>query len=636
MLNVKFNCNCIALLCPLKEVPLKTWRLDRITSFGQSGGILTFESCATCSDPDAARCSINVVQEKPSTMLNIMERAIRNNPNTGEIHYERSILGDIYHCDHDCSQPRFLVPAHSDPNLYRSASASPQKGMLVPVDIHHHLDAVPSNTLESNSNDSGLPGTPQQPDALSISSSIPSPTGSHKSPPSFKPMEVTSPYRSPAHSGQSQAKKVRSMSDSRPSPHAAESWRLYARRQSDESSSSSSPKYASVDTQKMLMTDSQPQHHHQPQLMYAMISHEPYPKLVRKDNPISPVPYATVQTPNGFFSDAPQVSRERYDRLQQLQPVGESDHDGMAIYDEPCCEPCSNPFSHSPSPAPVHQSRKSSRSSSVGANSSPTHSSRSPKISVQSTSSYNYPPGSDVREREEDFEELPPRIPKHKRRRPPVKELVKLNGSAQTNKLEPRVRLHSTSEILDPPRPFHASYKQRGSMEDLRATGVGKARDRSHSVANAGIERHLRGSVDFLARLQEEEASLNKVLDASKKERSEELLEAQDRVCELSRRFKFSMDELEYDEPDPDTVLETCSNLADYQRHVYSAPSNIDKVLTKVANNSVHAYAYKIAIPLANTEYDVPRSKAPVPDLRKLRSDAPPKPIRFMATEQVH
>ena len=51
MLNVKFNCNCIALLCPLKEVPLKTWRLDRITSFGQSGGILTFESCATCSDP---------------------------------------------------------------------------------------------------------------------------------------------------------------------------------------------------------------------------------------------------------------------------------------------------------------------------------------------------------------------------------------------------------------------------------------------------------------------------------------------------------------------------------------------------------------------------------------------------------
>ena len=118
MLNVKFNCNCIALLCPLKEVPLKTWRLDRITSFGQSGGILTFESCATCSDPDAARCSINVVQEKPSTMLNIMERAIRNNPNTGEIHYERSILGDIYHCDHDCSQPRFLVPAHSSLFIY--------------------------------------------------------------------------------------------------------------------------------------------------------------------------------------------------------------------------------------------------------------------------------------------------------------------------------------------------------------------------------------------------------------------------------------------------------------------------------------------------------------------------------------
>ena len=632
MLNVKFNCNCIALLCPLKEVPLKTWRLDRITSFGQSGGILTFESCSTCSDSVASRCSINVIQEKPSIMLNIMEKAIRNNPNTGEIHYERSILGDIYHCDHDCSQPRSLMRAYSDQTLNRSVSASPQKmhrGMMVPVDIHYPLDAVPSSTLESN--DSGLPGTPQQPDALSISSSIPSPTET----PSSKQKERTSPYRSPTHSGQPQVKKVRSMSDTRPSPHAGDSWRLYARRQSDESSStSSSPKYASVESQKILMNDSHAQPQHHPRLMYAMISHDTYPKLVRKDDPVSPVPYATVQTPNRFFSDAPRVSRERYDRLQ-LQPVDE--YDGMAIYDEPCCEPCNNPFSLSPSPAPVHQSRKSSRSSSVGANSSPTHSSMSPKTSIQSTVSYNYPPGSDVREREEDFEELPPQIPKHRRRRPPVKELVKLNGGVRTEKLQPaRARLHSTSEVLDSSRPrtnFQTSYKLRGSMGDLTVPAAGKARGRSHSVANAGIERHLRESADFLARLHEEDETLNKVLNASKKERSEELLEAQDRVCELSRPFKFSMDELEYDEPDPDTIFETCSNLADYQRHVYSAPSNIDKVLTKVANDSVHAYAYKIAIPLANTQYDVPRCKAPVPDLRKVRSDAPPKPIRLLSTE---
>ena len=563
-----------------------------------------FESCATCSDSGAAKCSINIIQEKPSTILNILERAIRNNPNTREVHLERSILGDVYHCDHDCSQPRFLVPAYSDPNLFRSASVSPQKGLVVPVHIHDHLETVPSCTLDSS--DSGLPGTPQHPDTLSVSSSIPSPTGSNKSTPSLKTREKTSPHRLRSHSNQ--MKENRSMSDTKPIFGEGR-----VRRQSEPQQFH---QRVSDETQKM--SENLAQHHH-PRLMYAMINHETTPKLVRKDNPTSPVPYATVQTPNRFFSDTAPPVKERYNRLQ---PLDEPDYDNQVIYDEPNCEPCDNPFS--PSSWSAHESRKNSASSGVGANSC-----KSPIHSCASQS--NYRPGSDVREREEDFVEITPHLPKH-RRRPPVKELVKLNDGVLVEKPRPlRTRLHSTSELLDSPQPknnFHTPHKIRGSMDDL-------ARRRSKSVAT-GSERQLKGSTDLLARLHEEDEMLNKVLDASKKQRNEELLEARDRVGELNRPFKFSMDELEYDEPDPDAVFETCSNLAEYQRHVYSSPSHIDKVLTKVTSDSVRGYAYKIAIPLANTQYDVPRTKAPVPDLSKVRHDAPPKPVRHKSTDQFY
>ena len=605
-LNVKFNSNCIALLCPIKEVPLKTWRLDCVTSFGQCGGIFMFESCATCSDSGAAKCSINIIQEKPSTILNILERAIRNNPNTGEVHLERSILGDVYHCDHDCSRPRFLVPAYSDPNLFRSASVSPQKGLVVPVHIHDHLETVPSSTLDSS--DSGLPGTPQHPDTLSVSSSIPSPTGSNKSTPSLKTKEKTSPHRLRSHSNQ--MKENRNISDTRPPPIFGEG---RVRRQSEPQQF-----HQRVSDETQNMSENLAQHHH-PRLMYAMINHETTPKLVRKDNPTSPVPYATVQTSNRFFSDTTPPVKERYNRLQ---PLDEPDYDNQVIYDEPNCEPCDTPFS--PSSWSAHESRKNSASSGVGANSC-----KSPIHSCASQS--NYRPGSDVEEREEDFVEIPPQIPKH-RRRPPVKELVKLNDGVLVEKPRPlRTRLHSTSELLDSPQPknnFHTPHKIRGSMDDL-------ARRRSKSVAT-GSERQLKGSTDLLARLHEEDEMLNKVLNASKKQRNEELLEARDRVGELNRPFKFSMDELEYDEPDPDAVFETCSNLAEYQRHVYSSPSHIDKVLTKVTSDSVRGYAYKIAIPLANTQYDVPRTKAPVPDLSKVRHDAPPKPVRHKSTDQFY
>ena len=226
--NVKFHVNCIALVCPLTEAPIKKWRLDHITSFGQCGGILTFECCTICSEASTARCCINIVQEKPSTILNLMEKAIRNNPNTGEIHYERSILGDIYHCDHDCCQTQRLLPAFSDPNIFRSATSSPHKGITtVPVDVHADFD-IPSNTLGSN--DSGLPGTPKQPDTLSINSNIPSPTQQNSR---------SSPYRS----GRYQNHRLRSMSTTEPSqlsPYMGDALMQYARRQSDESQRTSS------------------------------------------------------------------------------------------------------------------------------------------------------------------------------------------------------------------------------------------------------------------------------------------------------------------------------------------------------------------------------------------------------------
>lgn len=620
MVNVKFNSNCIAILCPIKETPLKTWRLDHITSFGQCGGILTFECCCSCSDPNASRCSINIVQEKPATILNIMERAIRNNPNTSEIHYERSILGDIYHCSHECGLGR-LLSAHSDPNIFRSCSASPLKGFTVPIDLHSSLNLAhaPSNTLESN--DSGLPGTPQAEESLSLASSIPSPTGSNKSNPSFKQKE-RSPFRSPKHSSQQSSQlhyKGRSMSDSRPTPNARDALKSYASRQSDDPTLT--PRYATPTVHRQVNEQS-PQHHH-PRLTYAMISHDASPKLVKKvdskqsSSVDSSVTYATVK--NGSSSENGDVTpqlRERKSTYNRLQPVNE-DQEG-AIYDVPNCD-FSTPFS--PQSSPAHRSRRISEPS------------RSPRRSVITP----YRPGSDRRDRAEDYDEPPP-VPKHRRPLkevpPPVSQLHQKNGM-QIDRQFPRRRLQSSSDVLESGRPMSSTPpRSRGSVDDLLQT----SRNRSNSVTSVAFHhnRQLKGSSDLLAKLHEEEEKLTKVLAQSRRERNDELLEARDRLGELNRPFHFNIDDLDYDEPDPDMILETCSNLVDYRSHIYSAPSQVDKVLTKVANNSVRGYAYKITIPVANTQYDVPRRAAAAADLSYVRSDAPPKPIRCSSIENLH
>lgn len=378
---------------------------------------------------------------------------------------------------------------------------------------------------------------------------------------------------------------------------------------------------------------------HKPRLTYAMISHELPPKLIRSQNgPPSPVTYATVHTK---FDAPPQLPRDKYDRLQRVDEMYESDH---AIYDEPNCEPVNgSPFS--PPMTPAHRSRKKSTSSaSSGTQSQSDRESsvfRSPARTSATSASVitnGYHHGRDAADRAEDFEDLPPAVPTRHRRQRPVKELVTLK-TVPVDSQPYRRRLQSSSEVLDSGAPRYSHLPQlkrcRGSMDDLDKVG----RDRSHTSMVDSWEHHrdrkLKGSTDLLARLQEEEDKLSKVLVASRKERNEELTEAKDRVSELRRPFRYPGDN-DYDEPDTDTLLETSSNLLDYRSHLYSAPGNVDKVLTKVASDNVRGYAYKVAIPVANTQYDVPRRTAPAPDLSKVRDDAPPKPRRFASPEYLN
>lgn len=175
IVNVQFTSNYIALICPVQEISLKRWRLEHITSFGQCGGTLTFECCPRCSDPTANRCSLNIKQEKPATILSLMEKTVRKNPNTNEIHYERSILGDIYHCSHSCGSPK-LFSAHSESNLTKIYGGVGSPVRMVKTDTSPPSAAegeatlIHSNTLDSN--DSGIPGTPPQLDDSPRSSSI--------------------------------------------------------------------------------------------------------------------------------------------------------------------------------------------------------------------------------------------------------------------------------------------------------------------------------------------------------------------------------------------------------------------------------------------------------------------------------
>ena len=637
--NVKFNSNCVMILCPIKETSLKTWLLHKITSFGQCGGILTFECCSHCCESTASltRCSINLLQEKPTIILNIMERAIRTNPNTSEIHYERSILGDIYHCAHDCGQPGRLMPAYSDPNLFRGGSISPQKPFATQIDVHILEEP---GTLESS--DSGLPGTPQADESISLSSSgLPSPTASNRSNP------LSREVRSPRH----QPRQLRS-------PSMDEDVRKAPVRSRKSEDVPCSPYYVAMRTFSDSRLPQSPTKH--VRLNYAMITHDPAPKLVQsgeysRDN-YKPVPYAMVNTEEA----PPQQPRERRNNYNKLRPLEESFEADDVIYDVPNCEPpLTNPFS--PSSTPSHHSYREALSKSPPTLRTPSMSPingyhrtspttvlniRSPLHSITSS----YTPGTDVQDREEDYQDLPPPLPKHRplwQQNKATRQQARLQptttGSNHHLKL-PRRRLQSSSDILDAPKGSSGfeAHKENGTstVDDLQ---VSSPRTRSQSIGPNGYDnRQLeKTSNDFLKRLHEEEEKLSKVLAASRRERNEELgeEESRDRVTELNRAYKFDLDDLDYENFDPDLILETCSNLVDYHSPRSQAgylAGRADRVMTKEVSNNVRGYAYKVQIPFSNTQYDVPRRTAAAPDLSRLRADAPPKPKRYTSSEQLH
>ena len=260
MVNVQFATNYIALLCPLREISIKRWRLEHIASFGQCGGMLTFECCTRCSDPNTSRCSLNIKQEKPATILSLMEKKIRNNPNTNEIHYERSILGDIYHCSHQCSNSPKLLPAFSESNLTQlSTNSSPFASRrrhdlevsLPPPDIDHNTSSY--HTLLEN-HDSGL-GTPQQEDSPDFSGFPSSPITLKSSGKPTSPARKPNKYTSPGH-------RSRSNSDNKYSTAAPSRYSSTpTRSETDESSGSELGQVSStfssrqaIETKKSLQT----------------------------------------------------------------------------------------------------------------------------------------------------------------------------------------------------------------------------------------------------------------------------------------------------------------------------------------------------------------------------------------------
>ena len=652
--NIKFTSNCIAVVCPIKEASLKTWLLHKITSFGQCGGIFTFEVCPHCSDSSGSvhRCSINLIQEKPTIILNILERAIRSNPNTSEIHYERSILGDIYHCGHDCTQPGRLVPAYSDPNIFSSGgSFSPPRTPRASVEVY--------TREQVESIDSGLPGTPQPEE---LSNGIPSPTSSYRS----------NPFRSPRHQVHFP-----------PGEEELERHPVFRRRQSDETpmrrrsdNLPSSPPAESSPVKLML-----PNHG---RVQYALIDHSAPARMIRPEeytietqHTTETSPNLTATVPSGETATVysteqePKERRNTYNKLKTLEESTEAVDD--VIYDVPNCEFLSDPFMPSPpspqydvdttavtrspnhhaltspspnhhalaSPSPNHHALASpSPNHHALASPSPNHARTSPigSPAILSPSHQKYTAGTDVQDREEDYAEawisaFPRRKAGPGKREAQVTRLPK-NHALAVRDTGSRKRFQSSSDILD--GPMATSFANR--TRDVIQNG-GVYRPRTASVCLNSSDRHLeKASNDFLKRLNEEEEKLSKVLAASRKERNEEIMEeARDRLGDLNKAYMFTLDDLDHEYSDPDTILETCSNLVDYQTrsHPSYLPGSALPVHKEPTNN-IKGYAYKVTIPFTNTQYDVPRRAAAAPDLTTMSQDAPPKPKRHVSTEHLY
>ena len=558
-------------------------------------------------------------------ILNILERLIRSNPNTSEIHYERSILGDIYHCGHDCTQPGRLMPAYSDPNIFSSGgSFSPPRTPRASVDVHT------SEQVESI--DSGLPGTPQPEE---LSNGIPSPTSSYRS----------NLFRSPRH-----------QIHFPPSEEELERHPVFVRRQSDETpmrrrsdNLPSSPTYSMVKTAES--SPIKPMLPNHGRVQYALIDHSSPARMIRPEeyaketqykteNPAATTAAVETATTVDTTEQEPKERRNNYNKLKTLEESTEAVDD--VIYDVPNCEFLSDPFMPSPV-SPQYDIDTATVTKSPNHHTlspSPNHVRTSPIPSpvVLSPSHQRYTAGTDIQDREEDYAEawvspLPTRKAGARKREKQVTPRPR-NHALAVRDTGSRKRFQSSSDVLDGPTATSTANHRKDAVQN-----GGVPRPRTASVVLNSSDRHLeKASNDFLKRLNEEEEKLSKVLAASRRERNEEMMEeARDRLGDLNKPYAFTLDDLDHDYSDPDTILETCSNLVDYQTrsHPSYLPGRMFPVHKEPTNN-IRGYAYKVTIPFTNTQYDVPRRAAAAPDLTTMNQDAPPKPKRHVSTEHLY
>ena len=279
-------------------------------------------------------------------------------------------------------------------------------------------------------------------------------------------------------------------------------------------------------------------------------------------------------------------------------------NENEGIYDtpfEPTYWEVTDNDAYSPPPAGVSGSQRSSRSESS------TGTPYTVRVTSARSISNLYTPGSDTKDRDEDLRELSchfPGVPNRNKRgpRPQAKEVVKIINSVPPQQSSSRrSRLHSTGDVLDCMPEFKRSPRRnfRGSVDNLSQAG------RTH------------GSNDMLSKLREQDELLTKFLARSRNERNDEL---GDTRHDLNRPYRSF-------EPDCMSPTNTRSG-----RSSAASDRGVDRVLTKVASDTVRGYAYKIQIPLSDTVYDVPRRSAPAPNLANMRSDAPPKPQRYITS----
>lgn len=457
---------------------------------------------------------------------------------------------------------------------------------MVPIDIHEF--EIPFSTLSSGkSNDSGLPGTPPlQQEILSLNgSSIPSPSElSNKSSTNTDHLVRSSTRSSISSIGPMHS---RSLSETAQSPE--ENYQACRKRSE---------------------TDPQPPNRFS-RLNYTDVKTNSSPLRSRIEDPVQ---YTSIQLGSRIVNSP---SKDKRLSQQKLQPVDEND----GIYDLPNCEPpywevADNGVFSPPMMTPGN-SKFDPTSNLVALR----------KSMAQSTSSI-YTPGSDLKERDEDFEDLPPvpnRLCRMGAARPPAKEPVRLDGGYNGFQPRGRSRLHSTGDVLDCKQHFmgQTSRSRMGSVDNLANAGRSDISDYSQDS---------RG--DLLTKLHEQDEILSRVLARSRNERNEELCGVGDEG--MGRQFKYTSEDYDQ-ELDPENHIYASPTNSTYIRSGRSSSSSdrgIEKVLTKVASNTVRGYAYKIQIPLSNREYDVPRRAAPAPDLANLRSDAPPKPLRYITSAE--